>query len=65
MITSRTANLGQVVSMGQELFTVTDLSQVWVIGDLYEQDFQTVHVGSDAVMTTPAYPDLTLHGRVS
>jgi cobalt-zinc-cadmium efflux system membrane fusion protein len=29
------------------------------------QDFQTVHVVSDSVMTTPAYPALTLHGRVS
>src|SRR5712691_7932864 len=65
VITSRSANLGQVVSMGQELFTVTDLSQVWVIGDLYEQDFQTVHVGSEAALTTPAYPKLTLRGRVS
>jgi membrane fusion protein, heavy metal efflux system len=65
VITNRMANLGQVVGMGHELFVVTDLSQVWVIGDLYEQDFQTVHVGSNAVMTTPAYPGLTLHGRVS
>jgi len=65
VITGRTANLGQVVGMGQELFVVTDLSQVWVIGDLYEQDFQTVHVGSEATMTTSAYPDLSLHGRVS
>jgi RND family efflux transporter MFP subunit len=65
VITGRTANLGQVVGMGQELFVVTDLSQVWVIGDLYEQDFQTVHVGSEAVLTTPAYPALTLRGRVS
>jgi len=65
VVTSRAVNLGQVVSTGQELFTVTDLSQVWVIGDLYEQDFQTVRVGSDAVMTTHAYPDLMLHGRVS
>jgi cobalt-zinc-cadmium efflux system membrane fusion protein len=65
VITGRTANLGQVVSMGQELFVVTDLSQVWVIGDLYEQDFQTVQVGSEAALTTPAYPSLTLHGRVS
>src|SRR5438132_8089646 len=65
VITGRTANLGQVVSMGQELFVVTDLSQVWVIGDLYEQDFQTVHVGSEAALTTPAYPNLTLRGRVS
>jgi RND family efflux transporter MFP subunit len=65
VITSRAANLGQVASMGQELCTVTDLSQVWVIGDLYEQDFQTVHVGSEAALTTPAYPTLTLRGRVS
>ena len=65
VITSRTANLGQVVSIGQELFVVTDLSQVWVIGDLYEQDFQKVHVGSAAVLTTPAYPTLTLPGRVT
>jgi membrane fusion protein, heavy metal efflux system len=65
VITSRAANLGQVVSMGQELFVVTDLSQVWVIGDLYEQDFQSVHVGSEAALTTPAYPALTLRGRVS
>jgi RND family efflux transporter MFP subunit len=65
VITSRTANPGQVVSMGQELFVVTDLSQVWVIGDLYEQDFQTVHVGSGAALSTPAYPALTLRGRVT
>ncbi|MGE3537346.1 MAG: efflux RND transporter periplasmic adaptor subunit [Candidatus Tectimicrobiota bacterium] len=65
VITSRMANLGQVASMAQELFVVTDLSQVWVIGDLYEQDFQTVQVGSEAAMTTPAYPGLTLRGRVS
>jgi RND family efflux transporter MFP subunit len=51
--------------MGQELFVVTDLSQVWVLGDLYEQDFQAVRVGSEAVITTPAYPGLTLRGRVT
>jgi membrane fusion protein, heavy metal efflux system len=65
IITGRSANLGQVVGMGEELFIVTDLSEVWVVGDLYEQDFQTVRVGSEAALTTPAYPDLTLHGRVT
>src|SRR5882724_11813931 len=64
-LTSRSANLGQVVSMGQELLSVTDLSEVWVVGDLYEQDFRTVRVGSEAAITTSAYPGLTLHGRVS
>lgn len=65
VITSRSANLGQVVAMGQQLVSVTDLSQVWVVGDLYEQDFKTVRVGSEGTITTPAYPDLVLRGRVT
>jgi len=65
VITSRSVNLGQVVAMGQELLSVTDLSEVWVVGDLYEQDFRAVKVGSEAAITTSAYPGLTLHGRVS
>jgi len=65
VITSRSVNLGQVVAMGQELVTVTDLSQVWVVGDLYEQDFKTVRVGSEAAITTAAYPDMALRGRVT
>jgi cobalt-zinc-cadmium efflux system membrane fusion protein len=65
VITGRSANLGQVVGTGQELFVVTDLAEVWVVGDLYEQDFQTVRVGSEASITTTAYPDLTVRGRVT
>jgi membrane fusion protein, heavy metal efflux system len=65
VITGRTANLGQVVGMGQELFVVTDLSEVWAVGDLYEQDLRAVRVGSEAAITTPAYPGTTLRGRVT
>jgi membrane fusion protein, heavy metal efflux system len=65
VITERAANPGQVVAMGEGLFTVTDLSEVWAVGDLYEQDFPHVRVGSDATLTTLAYPGLTLRGRVT
>ncbi len=65
VITARSANLGQVVGMGQELMVITDLSQVWVLGDLYEQDFNAVRVGSEAALVTTAYPGLTMRGRVS
>jgi RND family efflux transporter MFP subunit len=65
VITARSTNLGQVVSMGEELFVVTDLSEVWVVGDLYEHDFQHVRVGSKATLITLANPDLTLRGRVT
>lgn len=65
VITARSANLGQVVAMGMELLSVTDLSEVWVVGDLYEQDFEAVRVGSTAVIAATAYPGMTLRGRVS
>jgi RND family efflux transporter MFP subunit len=65
VITERAANPGQVVAMGEALFTVTDLSEVWAVGDLYEQDFPHVRVGSEATLTTLAYPDHTLRGRVT
>jgi RND family efflux transporter MFP subunit len=65
VVTARTANLGQVVSPGQELFVVTDLSTVWVLADLYEQQFAAVQVGSKAVVTSAAYPGLALRGRVA
>jgi cobalt-zinc-cadmium efflux system membrane fusion protein len=65
VVTARTANLGQVVGMGQELFVVTDLSEVWVVGDLYEQDFPKVRTGSEATLTIEAYPGWSLRGRVA
>ena len=65
VVTGRSANPGQVIAMGQELFVVTDLSEVWAIGNLYEQDFAAVTVGSEAVVSAPAYPGLALRGRVT
>jgi membrane fusion protein, heavy metal efflux system len=63
-VITRTVNPGQVVSAGQELFIVTDLSTVWVIGDLYEKDFAAVRVGSNAVINVAA-SNRTLRGRVA
>ena len=61
----RTANLGLVVSKAQELFTVADLSRVWVMASLNEKDFASVHVGSAARVTTPAYAGRIWNGRVA
>ena len=47
------------------MFRVADLSTVWVIAQIYEKDFQAVNIGTPAVITTSAYPDKVLHGRVS
>lgn len=60
----RAVNPGQVVGAGQELFVVTDLSSVWVIGDLYEKDFRLVRVGAGASITVPA-TNQVLRGTVA
>ena len=65
VVTKRQANVGLNVDPSTELFTVVDLSTVWVIGALYERDFSRVSVGSDATVTTTVYPSLVLAGKVS
>jgi RND family efflux transporter MFP subunit len=65
VITERTANVGLNVDTATKLFTVVDLSSVWIVGALYERDFSRVHVGSAASVTASAYPGRTLQGRVS
>jgi len=64
VILARNINLGQVVTPEQELFTVTDLSSVWIEGSLLENDFAMVRTGSRATITTPAYPGRTYRGTV-
>lgn len=65
VIISRSVNPGQVISAGQELFVVTDLSTVWVIGDLYEKDFATVRIGIPATVTVAALGGRPVRGRVA
>ena len=58
-------NVGLNIDPSMELFTVVDLSTVWVIADLYERDFGKVRVGSPVTITSASYPGMTLRGRVS
>jgi RND family efflux transporter MFP subunit len=65
VITERGANVGLNVDTATKLFTVVDLSSVWVVGALYERDFARVRVGSAVSVTTTANPGLALKGHVS
>src|ERR1700722_462249 len=46
------------------LFTIADLSSVWILCDVYENDVASVHVGETAEIRLNAYPDRTLAGRI-
>jgi cobalt-zinc-cadmium efflux system membrane fusion protein len=47
------------------LCTIADLSVVWAVGDVYEKDLASIHVGAPAAVTATAYPDETRHGSVT
>lgn len=47
------------------LFTIADLSTVWVICDVFENDLPIVRVGDTSDVQLNAYPDRTFHGRIS
>jgi len=64
-LTSRSVNPGEVIEANKELMRVTDLSSVWVVGQVYEKDLGTIRVGSGANITSDAYPGRVFRGRVS
>ncbi len=46
-------------------FTISDLSYVWILCDVYENDLANVHVGESAEIRLNAYPDKVFTGRIS
>lgn len=46
-------------------FTISDLSYVWVLCDVYEKDLRDVHLGEIADIRLNAYPDQPLKGTIS
>ncbi|HVT91637.1 MAG TPA: efflux RND transporter periplasmic adaptor subunit [Bryobacteraceae bacterium] len=47
------------------LFTIADLSRVWLICDVFENNLAQVHLGDSADIRLNAYPDRVLKGRVN
>lgn len=64
-VTSRSVNPGEVIEANKELMRITDLSTIWVVGQVYEKDLATVRVGSGANIASDAYPGRVFRGRVS
>src|ERR1700730_13069887 len=58
-------NAGGVAGLGSpNPFTISDLSYVWILCDVYENDLAKVHVGETAEIRLNAYPDKVLRGRI-
>ena len=46
-------------------FTISDLSHVWILCDVYENDLASVHIGESAEIRLNAYPDKVFTGRIN
>jgi cobalt-zinc-cadmium efflux system membrane fusion protein len=59
------AAAGVTYSGSANAFTIADLSQVWIICDVYENDLPLVHLGQTAEIRLNAYPDRVVTGAIS
>jgi cobalt-zinc-cadmium efflux system membrane fusion protein len=58
-------NAAGVQSLGTNPFTISDLSWVWVVCDVYENELASLRIGDRSEIHLAAYPDQMLTGRVS
>lgn len=64
-VVERLVSPGQVVQAGQtQAFTISNLSTVWVLANVYQADLAYIHSGEDVSVQTDAYQG-TFHGRIS
>lgn len=64
-VIERHLTLGEVVEPAKALFTITDLSNLWVIADIPENDISMVKKGQKVSVAVPSYPDAEFIGKVT
>jgi membrane fusion protein, copper/silver efflux system len=65
IVADKMALEGMRIMPGMRLYTIADLSRVWVYVDVYEYQLPWVHVGQAATMTLPYIPDKAFRGEVT
>ena len=67
VVVERNVAVGTEVHADQDkpLITVADLSTLWVLADVYEQDLPRIRIGDEARVHVPAFPDLEPVGRIT
>lgn len=63
-VVARQANTGEMVSPSSVMFSIANLSNVWVEADVYEKDLANVRVGQPAEVRVDAYPNRVFSAKV-
>lgn len=64
-VVERNTNLGEMAEPSSSLFTVMNLSDVWVEAGVYEKDIEKVRKGQVAEIRVSSFPEKTFSGRVT
>lgn len=65
VVTKQEASPGEVIESASELFTIADLSTVWVQAEVYEKDLGRIRIGQAAFISVDTYPDQQFTGKVT
>ncbi len=65
IITEKHAIVGELADPSKSLYTIADLSSVWIVVDINEKDLAKVHRGQSAAVIVGAFPDLKLKGSIT
>lgn len=64
-VIERHLTLGEVVEPVKPLFTIADLSNIWVIADIPERDIPKIKKGQSIAVTVSPYPEKVFRGKIS
>lgn len=65
VVLEKRATAGMRFMPGEMLYQIADLSSVWVLADVFEQDLALVRLGQTANIRVDAFPDKTFTGKVT
>jgi RND family efflux transporter MFP subunit len=64
-VVKKNAEHGRLVQPGTNLYMVADLSNIWVLGDIYEYELPWIQIGQQVAMSLSYFPGKTFKGKVT
>ncbi len=65
VVTKFEVAVGELVEPDRELMTISDISTIWVLADVYEKDLAKITVDTDVKIRVDFYPDRVFVGRLT
>jgi membrane fusion protein, heavy metal efflux system len=65
VITAIQTSVGQSVNQSTPMFSISDLSKVWAVADIYEDDMSSIRLGQKVTVRVSALPQNTFTGKIT